>query len=327
MRKAALILVVVALAASQAAVAQSSGGLKARSFDLTIIVDAFGADIFVDNTLLAGNVARVAPGVHSVRVRADGAYDYVENVTVTSDRTLVARMKQRTYPVSIRVNVPNATIVVDGQQIAAAVATVSAGPHTVRVSADGYEDSLSSINVAAPMVIDVTLERSGFLLTVTANVRTARVTVNGVSRGAVPFSEYLPPGTYTVKVSARGFTDYVASVVLDGPITINAPLAQGQAGGGGTAFLTFVVPPEFQDPEFKERDAAESIRIYIDGRLANPKREVERIPVAPGRHFLRVASGAFSIQIGEIEFFPGTSYTFELAMDVSIRGERKADGF
>jgi hypothetical protein len=327
MKKMGFVLVVLALVGAQGAVAQSSGGLKAKGFDLTIIVDAFGADIYVDNTLVTGNVARVAPGVHSVRVRAEGSYDFMENVNVTSDRTLVVRMRQRTYPVTIRVNAANPAIFVDGERIAGSVATLSAGAHTVRVAADGYEDSVTSINVAAPMVIDVTLEQSGYLLTVNANIKTARVIVNGVSRGTVPFSEYLPPGTYTVKVTARGYTDYVASVALDGPVAISASLAPGQPGGGGTAFLTFVVPPEFTDPEMRERDLGENIRIYIDGRLANPKRELDRIPVAPGRHSIRVASGVFSIQVGEIEFFAGTSYTFELAMDVSIRGERKAGGF
>lgn len=326
MRKALLVALAAALLAGQGADAQATGGAKIRTYDLTIIVDAFSAEIWVDNARIAGNVARVAPGMHTVRVRADGAYDWVETVNVTADRTLVVRLKPRTYPLTIRVNVPGAVALVDGVPVYGSVATVSAGTHSVRVYAEGYEDYVTSLSVAAPMVIDVVLEPSGYLLAVNANVKTARVTVNGVSRGTVPFAEYLPPGTYTVKVSARGYTDYVASIALDGPVTLTASLSQVQPGGG-TAWLSFVLPQEFQDPELREREAVESIRLYVDGRLANPRREVERIPVPAGRHSIRIASGAFSVQVGEIEFFAGTSYTFELAMDVSIRGERKAGGF
>jgi hypothetical protein len=221
------------------------------------------------------------------------------------------------------VNVPGAAIAVDGQPVAGTVASVSAGVHTLAVSAEGYEDSVLSINVAAPMVVDVTLERAGFLLTVNANVRTARVMVDGVSRGTVPFSEYLPPGPHTVRVSARGYADYVASVVLDGPVTINAALQQGLQAGG-TSLLSVAVAPEQLDPDLHGKDPGDSIRIYLDGRLVNPKRELDRIPVAAGRHTVRIVTGALSVDLGEMEFAPGTSYTFELAVDVGIRADRKA---
>ena len=322
MKRIAAFSVALVLALAQLGFAQSSGGLKARLFDLTIVVDVFGADISVDTTPLNGTVAKLPAGAHAVRVRAEGYYDFFETVNVAADRTIVVQMRPRTYPVTIRVNVPNAALFIDGRQIAGNVATVTAGSHTVRATADGYEDSLTSISVAAPMVIDAVLERAGHLLVVNANAKSARVIVNGISRGTVPYSEYLPPGTYTVKVSARGYTDYIASIALDGPVTIAANLTQGVVGG--SAFLSFLLPPEFLDPELRDRDAGDLIRIYIDGRLANPKRELERIPVPPGRHMIRIASGAFSVQIGEIEFFPGTSYAFELAMDIGVRAERKA---
>ena len=328
MKRIALLVVIAVLVLAQGAVAQSSGGLKSRTFDLTIVVDAFGAEIWVDSVRIAGNVAKVLPGVHSVRVRAEGAYDYSENINVTADRTLVVRMKPRTYPVTIRVNVPGASISSTGSPSPGSVASVSAGSHTLRVSAEGYEDSVTSINVSAAMVVDVALERIGFLLSVNANVKTARVTINGVSRGTVPFSEYLPPGAYTVKVSARGFSDYVASIMLDGPVSINAALQQGPQAGGGTALVSFVVPSEFLDPDVREKDMGSEVRIYIDGRLVNTRRELERIPVAPGRHVIRIASGAFSVQLGEIDFFPGMSYIFELAMDVGIQGgEERPSGY
>ena len=54
----------------------------------------------------------------------------------------------------------------------------------------------------------------------------------------------------------------------------------------------------------------------------NPHREMDRIPVAPGRHRIRIASGAFSVQMGDFDVQPGISYVLELGMDVKVRASR-----
>ena len=58
------------------------------------------------------------------------------------------------------------------------------------------------------------------------------------------------------------------------------------------------------------------------GRMVNQKREMDHIVVAPGRHAIRVASGAFSVQLGDFDFQPGMSYVIELSMDLNVRGVR-----
>jgi hypothetical protein len=63
------------------------------------------------------------------------------------------------------------------------------------------------------------------------------------------------------------------------------------------------------------------VRVFIDNRMVQ-KREMERMVVDPGRHSVRVASGAFSIQLGDFEFQPGMSYVIELSMDLKVRGVR-----
>lgn len=84
----------------------------------------------------------------------------------------------------------------------------------MRVSAGSACDDVENATVRSDRTIVVRMKQRTCPLSIRANVRTARVAVNGVSRGIVAFSEHLPPGTCNVKVpargSARGFTDCVA---------------------------------------------------------------------------------------------------------------------
>ncbi|HEY9595995.1 MAG TPA: hypothetical protein VHE79_16055, partial [Spirochaetia bacterium] len=77
--------------------------------------------------------------------------------------------------------------------------------------------------------------------------------------------------------------------------------------------LTFVVPPAFRDA-----DDPTPLRIFIDNRPISG-RDTDRIPVTPGRHTVRVASGAFSVQLGELVVQPGMSYVVELSMAMNVR--------
>jgi hypothetical protein len=85
--------------------------------------------------------------------------------------------------------------------------------------------------------------------------------------------------------------------------------------------LSIAIPQAYLDPDTRQGDREEQVRVFVDNRMV-AKREMERIVVAPGRHSVRVASGAFSIQLGDFEFQPGMSYVIELSMDLKVRGVR-----
>jgi hypothetical protein len=181
------------------------------------------------------------------------------------------------------------------------------------VSAPGFQDYNSVVNVRAPLTLDVVLKSAGLLLTVNANVPGATVIVNNVPKGPVPYSEYLPPGTYSVRVTAAGYTDYAANIPLNQAVNLAVQLS------AANSVLTFVIPPIFRDPDVKPGEARGQVRIFVDNTLVNPNREMERIPVAPGRHSVRIASGAFSMQLGDLVVQPGQSYVVELSMQMNVR--------
>ena len=66
-------------------------------------------------------------------------------------------------------------------------------------------------------------------------------------------------------------------------------------------------------------DSGGQVRIFVDNRRVNPNGELERIPIAAGRHSIRIASGAFSMQLGDLIVQPGQSYVVELSIDMKVR--------
>ena len=383
-------LVLVACAFILVTVSLFGQGLSPKKiWNLTVTVNVPGAAIYVDNVPVQGNTAKVTGGPHNVRVQADGYFDFVGPVNVTGHMTFPVQLEPQGFPLTIRVNVPDAAIYVDGEDVTGTVPYVTGGPHNVQVSARGYMEYNSVIKVAGAMSLDVSLRPLGFPLTVNANVPTATVTVNNVGKGGVPYSENLPPGTYTLRVSANGFADYIANIALDKPITLNVQL-QRQMGfpltvnanvptatvtvnnvvKGGVPYvetlppgtyrlrvsangfddydaaitldkpitlnvqlhpqllpptLSLVIPPAFLDRDVRPGDPQGVVRIFVDNRLANPQWEMDFIQVFPGRHRIRVASGAFSVQLGDFDFQMGMSYVIELSMDLKVRGMRSAE--
>ncbi|HVP17944.1 MAG TPA: PEGA domain-containing protein [Spirochaetia bacterium] len=291
-----------------------------RIWTLTVVVNVPGAVIYVDNQQVPGNQTKVTGGPHNLKVIADGYLAFNRPVVVTGDQTFsvnlqpAPRLQPMGFPVSVNVNVPDAVVFVDGVQVQGTPIVVP-GQHSIQVSADGYQDYSVSVNVTGPIALDVVLNPISYQLTVNSNVPNAMVVVNDIAKGRVPYSEYLPPDTYTVRVSARGFVDYVATVSLDRPLVIDASLQPVAL----PSTISFVVPQPFLDPDMRPGDPQSQVRIFIDGRLVNPRREMDRIPIQPGRHRIRIASGAFSVQLADMDIMPGTSYVLELGMDVKVR--------
>ena len=294
------------------------GLMPKRIWNLTIAVNVPGAAIYVDNVPVQGNTAVVTGGPHNVRVQAPGYFDFVGPVMVSGHMTYSVQLQPRGFPLTIRVNQPGAVIYVDGTDVTGTVPVVAGGAHNIQVTAPGCADYSQVINVAGPLVLDVPLQRIGIPLTVNANVPDALVTVNNVTKGGVPYTEYLPRGRYLLRVSANGFADYQATIVLDKPITMNVHLRPQFL----PPVMSVVIPPAFLDPEVHPGDPQGQVRVYVDNRLVNQQNQMERIVVAPGRHAVRVASGAFSVQMGDFDFQPGTSYVIELSMDLKVRGAR-----
>jgi hypothetical protein len=290
-----------------------------KLWDLTVAVNAPGAIIWVDNVQAPGNTVKVSGGPHFVKVHADGYYDFSGQVVVNGSQTFTVTLQPAGFPLSIRVNVPNALIMVDGVDVTGTVPSVAPGPHTVQVRAEGYRDYNANVNVNHAMAIDVALQAAGLLLSVNVNVPNATVSINNIMKSPAPFSQYLAPGTYTVRVSAPGFVDYVANVALDRPVNLNVQLQGIPQPVVQPSTLTIAIPPALVDPDVRPGDPQGQVKVFVDNRLVNGRRDLSNIVVLPGRHRVRIASGMFSVQLGELFVQPGMSYVIELGMDLRVR--------
>ncbi len=302
-----------------AAVLVFGQGFTARKiWDLTVAVNAPNALIWVDNIPVNGNTAKVAGGPHNVKVHAEGFVDFNGPVVVTGSQTFNVQLQPLGFPLTIRVNVPGAAVLLDGRDVTGTVPYASPGPHAIQVTADGFRPYEARMNVTGPVTMDVQLKRMpGFPLTVNANVPNATVLLNNVPKGATPYTEYLPPGVYALRVTAQGYADFSANVTMSRPTTMNVQL---QRQALPPTFSVFI-PPEFLNTEQGQGDRSR-IRIFVDDQQVNARNEMENFTVAPGRHRIRVVSGALSIQAGDIDMQPGASYSLELSMDLKVRVQK-----
>ena len=280
---------------------------------LMVNVNVPNASISVDNVPIQGNIAFVSRGPHSLNVHVDGYLDWNGMVNVLNSMTFPVRMNPAGFPLAIRVGAPGASVFVDGANVTGTVPAVGGGSHAIRVSAPGFQDYNSVVTVNGPLTLDVVLQSAGLLLTVNANVANATVSVNNTPKGPVPYSEFLPAGTYAVRVSAEGYTDFAANIPLNKAVNLAVQLTPA------VSTLALFIPPNLRDPDMRQGDSRGQVRIFVDNTLVNPNRELDRIPIAPGRHAVRVTSGAFSMQVGDLVVQPGLSYVLELSVDLRVR--------
>ncbi|MGA2641567.1 MAG: PEGA domain-containing protein [Spirochaetia bacterium] len=283
--------------------------LAPLGFPLTVRVAAPGARIFVDGTEVTGTSPVVNPGAHSIQVSAPGYQDYNATINVMAPMSYDVFM-QPALSLMVNVNVPNAAIAVDSVPIQGNVAFVSRGPHRLSVHADGYLDWNGMVNVQNNMTFAVRLGPAGLPLTIRVSAPGAGVFVDGADvTGTIP---RVAPGAHNIRVSAPGFQEYNQTINVNSPLTLDVVLQSANS------MLTLVIPPVFRDPEMNPGDSRTDVRIFVDNNLANPDRALQ-IPIAPGRHSIRIASGAFSVQMGDVVVQPGQSYVAVLSMDMQVQ--------
>jgi hypothetical protein len=284
--------------------------LTPLGFPLTIRVAAPGARVILDGMEVTGTVPIVSPGAHQVQVTASGYFPYTATLNVMGPMSFDVPMQQALSLV-VNVNVPNAQITVDNAPVSGNAAAVTPGPHSLIVHADGYQDWNGMVNVQRSMTFSVSLTPAGFALTVRVATPGATIFVDGANvTGTVPA---VAPGSHQVTVTAPGYMDYNATVNVTAPFTMDVVLQSANA------VISFVIPPALRDPGINPSDPRAQVRVYIDNQLVGPGLPLSGITVAPGPHAIRVASGAFSAQLGSFVAQPGQSYVVQLAMGLSVQ--------
>ncbi len=211
-------------------VAQTTGTLQVNS-------NVNGAQIFVDNVLV-GNTSVTIPanvGQRSVRVSANGYSDFNQVATVRGGQTTIINANLQSIvqngTITILTSPADATVFVDNVRIGNGLQTVpvTPGQHTVRVTANGYQDFNTTVNVGsgANITVRATLQaiiQNGVLQINVPNG--AQVFINGGSVGTNSGRITVPAGQYAIRVVLNGFQDFNTTVSVQAGQTtvVNANL-------------------------------------------------------------------------------------------------------
>lgn len=257
-------------------------------------------------------VGKVSPGTYDLIVRKTGLPEFRQRITIpasgltvqaqlgSAQVTPAPQVVKQLFTLTITANAPNAQVSVNGTAMGNAPVNVSveAGTYRVQITAPGYEPYDANVSVTNNTSLAATLKQQSGKINISANVIGAEVYLNNVKAGTTPFTTELPFGSYNLKISAPGYQDYAAGIVVSGPQNIVANLIP----------LMGTVKLNISDRFFgkQHKNPLGLIDFYVD----NIKQKDLTVSVAPGTHTFRVEFGVIALETNLV-VEAGKTYTLE----------------
>jgi hypothetical protein len=268
---------------------------------LLVAADVSGAEVRIDGEpQVRGTtptfIENLSPGPHAVELRAPGLPARTETVTIQTGQRAVLNVTLRPAApqggtLRVIANAQGARISIDGELAGEAPATrtnLAPGEHIVEATAEGYERLMQTVTVEAGAQRVVSLELRAQALppgriVVSANVGTARVTIDGQERGQAPVVvENAPGGAHAIVVVAQGYEDFRTTCELrpGQNCTIDAQLEPV-----GTPVLVTA--------------NVEGAELVVDGRPRGPTPYEGNLPV--GQHQIEVRAAGHAPYVAQID--------------------------
>ncbi|MDG4556138.1 MAG: PEGA domain-containing protein, partial [Candidatus Contendobacter sp.] len=263
------------------------------------------------------------PGSYTVEVSQSG-YETkqvsarIVDGDVTIPVTLVKAAEPTQYRLTVQTDPPGAQVRLRGTKTGYRPGvTLPPGSYTVEVSQSGYETKQVSArivdgDVTLPVTLTRQVEPTQYRLTVRVNPADARVRLVNSSftyRPGVP----LPPGSYVVEVTGRGYETKRESVrIVDGDVTLPVELERSATATAPSAPSAPTRPGEW-------RISA----VQPDSSLDGPDRS----------EFMRVFGGYVGRTVtrdtlldGALRFYQSTGVTLGFAVRTSASGTAELSG-
>jgi Domain of unknown function (DUF4384)/PEGA domain len=275
---------------------------------LQVTANVGGANVYVDGTLVGRTplTLNIPAGQRNIRVTADGYREDTATVNVVGGQTTrftanLQRIQQNgTLSVNVSPNV-NANVYVDGVLVGRGDTRINipAGQHTVRVTANGYQEFQQTVNIVGGQGITVSanlqpIQQNGRLI-VNVNSVNANVYVDGVLVGRGDTTLNIPAGQRTVRVTLDGFEDFQQTVNI---------------GNGQTVTVNANLQPIVREGSLVIRSNIAGARVFINGNEVGqigqdgsltvgnlPAGSHELVLIAPG---YRAFVTNFSINAGQV---------------------------
>jgi hypothetical protein len=258
---------------------------------------AQGAAVRIDGEVVGAIPFRgnYEPGRHMLQVNKEGFAPFGQWVELVAGQQLAMPVALEPVKVTgarlkVLSSVPRALVTLDGDVMGEAPVLkdgVTPGEHVLTVSSEGYETVEQTITLEAgkERVVSVRMVEASTKgqLTVSSNVSTATVTVDGVDRGVVPVVvSSAGKGVHTVVLRAEGYEEYRKTCDMGSPEGCN---------------LHATLSPK--STVVRVRSNVTPAELYIDGQLAGPVPFEGKVPV--GSRTLEVRSKGFDAHVQKVE--------------------------
>ncbi len=309
------------------------GAFAQTRVTLTVNASEGPAQVILNGRLLGvGNPtfrAQVAPGTYELIVRKPGLPEFKQRITIGAGGLTVnaqlgaasappppQQLKPPTvmsYQLTVNANVNGADVFINGTQAGKTPYTgqVAAGTYTVVVRAAGYNEFSQGVAVNQASTVVANLVPIAVPLNLGRLFPGAEVFLNGAKIGVAgsnPFVAQVVPGTYTLTIRAGGFMDLSMQITVGPGGFSHTPVLQPLM-----ADYHFQLPLSMTNPEMKGNPWSQ-IRVFVDGA---PQKDFKG-QVTPGRHTLKMVSGAFQIEF-PFDFEAGKSYVIEPFAGMTVR--------
>ena len=320
-----LIVFATATVTAQSAAGGARGSVTPASHNLTVRSNVANATLHINNE--QQRVARypytvsLPAGSYTIVLRAQGFQDFRTTINLNSNQTVTANLQAAAYTLRVNSNVREAEIFVNNQRKGTGThqESLAAGTYNIRVTAPGYSDFSTTVNLNSNQTVTANLQQISFNLRVNTNVRTSTIYIDGNQMGTGSYASAMPQGTYNVRVVAEGYEDFNTTVNLNSNQVVTANMRQAMSGVS-LLFPSSMFAPGVNDP-------LGQIEVYVDGdRVSNPNRIQTGSPprqgfelqTRPGRRRIRIVSGAFVFETDHV-FHPLRTYTIDLSVSLNIR--------
>ncbi len=225
----------VLLVAVAPASAQESGILEVKS-------NVDGAEVFVDDELLGLTpfLEIIPAGAHAVRVMREGFESHVQRVSVPADTTitLTARLVRIAPALHVQVDVDNAKVFLDDQQVGVGgrvvVDPAKPGLHRLTVEAEDFGRWTGEVELLRGSVTPVNVALRGSLgsIVIHSDPEGAQVFLDGKDYGLSPTTiEPLPSGPHGLDLRLDGHPRALKAVQLPPGEKITVDTKLGTEGG------------------------------------------------------------------------------------------------
>lgn len=304
-------------------------GAQART-SLNIQSNQNGAQVYLNGSpqgyATPSFSALVTPGLYQIRLTKNGYSEFKTTVVVgQSPITIVATLTPFSpppapppppppapaqYQFSINSSVVGARVYLNGiyMGLTPFFSFVAPGTYSVLVSYDGYVTYEDTVRLFSPYQIYAEMAPLAYPVYINVpSIPGAGIYRDSVFMGAAPYRGTWAPGTYSIRVAAPGYADYLEKRTLSGPLTLQIALNQ--------AFVDYEIKiPVFFSHKNGKPLQFKDFEVYLDGkRLSAPFGKT-----TAGSHKIVFVFDSLRFE-GDFELPSGKTAYIEPYLGVSVR--------